>query len=372
MSNTVQDYQLAALAAGFTIGFGFLTVWEAVKQTRRNRNPLRSGYIYMVWGEVLANIGIGVIGWLFLNGRLGPTIPVLFCILLFWVFEIQLLMQIIINRIALIAEHRSTVRNLKWGTVILITAINIAVFCIWIPAHVLPPVSQTFVKINNVWDKISKVLILIVDAGLNWYFLRTVKLRLVQQHGLTKYAPLVGFNAKLMVVSIAMDALLIGLMFLKNQVVYIQFHPVAYMVKLNIEMSMASLVVRLAQGKPQNDMDPEQYSSTDPNSHSRSAHHHRSGQNGNRNHSNAIQLSSRPKKGVSTMVSSGLSKIDSDESLGGIECRTDLNVVVEDIKTAKDFSGDGSSRSSHEAPHSVFGDETPLHKNSVRVMERQL
>jgi hypothetical protein len=61
------------------------------------------------------------------------------------------------------------------------------------------------VHINNVWDKASKVLILIVDAWLNWYFLSTVKKRLVKQHGLIKYAPLVGFNAKLMVLSIAMD-----------------------------------------------------------------------------------------------------------------------------------------------------------------------
>jgi hypothetical protein len=37
-------------------------------------------------------------------------------------------------------------------------------------------------------------------------------------------------------------------MSLKNQVVYIQFHPVAYMVKLNIELSMASLITKLARG----------------------------------------------------------------------------------------------------------------------------
>jgi hypothetical protein len=40
--------------------------------------------------------------------------------------------------------------------------------------------------------------------------------------------------------------MLIGLMSLPNQVVFIQFHPVAYMVKLNIEMSMATLITRLA------------------------------------------------------------------------------------------------------------------------------
>ncbi|KAF2847247.1 hypothetical protein T440DRAFT_210805 [Plenodomus tracheiphilus IPT5] len=374
MSNSVQDYQLAALAAGFTIGFGFLTVWEAVKQTRRNRNPLRSIYIYMVWGEIFVNICIGIVGWLFLNGRLGPTVEVLFFILFFWVFEIQLLMQIIINRIALIAEHRTTVRNIKWGTVVVITTINIAVFCIWIPSHTVPPVSDTFVRINNVWDKTSKVLILIVDAWLNWYFLRTVKTRLVQQHGLTKYAPLVGFNAKLMVVSIGMDGLLIGLMFLKNQVVYIQFHPVAYMVKLNIEMSMASLVVRLAQGKSQNDMYPEEFNSnTDPTSLSRS---HANGAGGS-NKPHSIQLASRSKKGASMMKSNGLSKIDSDENLGGIECRTDLSVKVETVgKEFPNTATGSSSRSSREATRSVFdqhfgvSDETPLHKNNVRVTER--
>ncbi|KAL6702698.1 hypothetical protein ACN47E_001022 [Coniothyrium glycines] len=366
MSTTVQDYQLAALAAGFTLGFGFLTVWEALKQTRRNRNPLRSVYIYMLWGEIIANLAIGVVGWLFLTGLLGPTVPVLFFILFLWVFEIQLLMQIIINRIALIAEHRKTVRNIKWGTVVLITSINVAVFCIWIPSHTNPPVSKTFVNINNVWDKTSKVLILIVDAGLNWYFLRTVRIRLVQQHGLIKYKPLVGFNAKLMVLSIGMDALLIGLMFVKNQVVYIQFHPLVYMVKLNIEMSMASLVVRLAQGRPQNDMETEAFhSSMNPASHSRSAH---LGPRGDEVKS--VQLAPRTRKQA---IDTGLSKIDSDESLGGIECRTDLNVVVEDAGSAKEYKQQSSSRTSKEAtPYSVFGDETPLQTKTIRVQERVL
>ncbi|KAL2211649.1 hypothetical protein CC79DRAFT_1317741 [Sarocladium strictum] len=243
----VVDFQLSGLAAGFTLGFGFLTVWEAIKQTKRNRNPLRSTYIYMLWGEIVANLAIGILGWLFLGGHIGPSLPVLLFILIFWVLEIQLLMQIIVNRVAIIAESQTTVRYLKWGTAGVITAINIAVFIIWIPSHLNPPVSQTFVNINNVWDKISKVLILIVDAGLNWYFLKQVQVRLLSQHGLMKYKPLVSFNAYLMIVSIGMDAMLIGLMFLKNQVVYIQFHPVAYMVKLNIEMSMAALITRLAQ-----------------------------------------------------------------------------------------------------------------------------
>ena len=67
------DYKIASLAAGFTLGFGFLTVWEAIKQTRRNRNPARSTYIYMVWGEIVANVAIGILSWLLLDGVLKPT-----------------------------------------------------------------------------------------------------------------------------------------------------------------------------------------------------------------------------------------------------------------------------------------------------------
>ncbi|KAI1084232.1 hypothetical protein F5B20DRAFT_593349 [Whalleya microplaca] len=202
----------------------------------------------MVWGEIVANLCILILGYLWLGGALGakPTIPLLFFILLFWVFEIQLLMQIIINRISVIAERQKTIRKLKYGTAAVITAINIAVFCIFIPAHLDPPVSQLYVDINKYWDRTSKCLICVVDAGLNWYFSRTVKKRLVQQHGLVKYAPLASFNDKLMVVSILMDVMLICLMSLPNPVVFVQFHPVTYMVKLNIEMSMATLITKVA------------------------------------------------------------------------------------------------------------------------------
>lgn len=67
---TTSDLIVASLAAGFTLGFGFLTVWEAIQQTRAIRNPRRSAYIFMVWGEILTNITLGVVGYLFINGIL--------------------------------------------------------------------------------------------------------------------------------------------------------------------------------------------------------------------------------------------------------------------------------------------------------------
>ncbi|KAG9963036.1 hypothetical protein KCU61_g4287, partial [Aureobasidium melanogenum] len=246
MATSSGDLQLAAAAAGFTLGFGTLTVWRAVKQTRQNKSPHRSAFVYMIWGEILANLLIGILGWLFLNGVLQADPVVLFFILFCYVFEVQLLLQIIINRIAIIVERRVMAEKLKWATAIFISIVNICVMCIWIPAHMAKPPSQTYVEINKYWDRVSKILICLVDAGLNWYFIHVVDARLVKQHGLRKYKPLIGYYTRLGILSICMDVMLLGLMALPNQVVYIQFHPVAYMVKLYIEMSMADLIVKVA------------------------------------------------------------------------------------------------------------------------------
>jgi hypothetical protein len=44
------------------------------------------------------------------------SVPLFFSILFLWVFEIQLLMQIIINRIAIVVDNRRLIRNIKVGT----------------------------------------------------------------------------------------------------------------------------------------------------------------------------------------------------------------------------------------------------------------
>ncbi|KAF5854709.1 hypothetical protein ETB97_000891, partial [Aspergillus alliaceus] len=145
-----------------------------------------------------------------------------------------------------VAEKRSKVIIVRWSVATFLTLINIAVFCIWVPAHLDPPPSEKYVTANKYWDRTSKVLILLVDAALNIWFVSVVQQRLVKHHGLSKYTPLVRFNIYLIFMSIGLDALLIGLMSLRNQLVYIQFHPVVYMAKLNIELSMAELLKRAA------------------------------------------------------------------------------------------------------------------------------
>jgi len=69
--------------------------------------------------------------------------------------------------------------KLKIGVAILITAINISVYCIWVPARL--QVSAKYEYINNIWDRCEKVIYLLVDAALNWYFIRIVQKKLVDQ-----------------------------------------------------------------------------------------------------------------------------------------------------------------------------------------------
>ncbi|KAF2811140.1 uncharacterized protein BDZ99DRAFT_570400 [Mytilinidion resinicola] len=242
--STSTDYKVSCIAFGFTLGFGYLTGWDAWKLTRKHRSPLRSMFIWMVWGELIVNLAIAIVAWLFLEGIIKPTFPTFFFILVLWVFEIQFILQILVNRVSLITRKDSKVEYIRWGTVGIISIIEISVFCIWIPAHL--DVSQTYVHINNIWDKITKFIILFVDCGLNYYFITQIRHRLVR-NGIEKYNDLVRFNLRIIIVSISMDLLIVGTMFLQNGVVFLQFHPVAYTVKLKIELSMTNLITKIAQ-----------------------------------------------------------------------------------------------------------------------------
>jgi hypothetical protein len=72
--------------------------------------------------------------------------------------------------------------------------------------------------INEWWDRIEKVLYLILDAALNWYFLKTVKANLIN-NGLTKYNKLVVFNSRMIIISLLMDVMIIGAMSIPNSFV---------------------------------------------------------------------------------------------------------------------------------------------------------
>lgn len=114
-------------------------------------------------------------------------------------------MHIIINRIALIMYDGRRVRRLKWTVTGLIGAINIAVFIIWMPARL--QINPTWIAINNVWDRVEKGLLALIDLGLNLKFIHLVHTELIK-HGLTKYRDLYRFNITMIFVSLSLDVCL--------------------------------------------------------------------------------------------------------------------------------------------------------------------
>ncbi|OHE91956.1 hypothetical protein CORC01_12744 [Colletotrichum orchidophilum] len=193
-----------------------------------------------------------------------------------WSIQVQCLMQIIVNRIAILMPIPAQATRLKWGVFGILLAVNISVFCIWIPARL--QINSTYIHINEIWDRIEKGIFLIVDAGLNLTFIYLVKSRLIAS-GLTKYTALFRFNLAMIGVSMSLDIILIGLMSLPNTLMYVtstqkacatanrysyaQFHPLAYLLKLHIEMGMADLIAKIV--KASNPMRPHAESRRDSN-----------------------------------------------------------------------------------------------------------
>ncbi|KAG8764412.1 hypothetical protein FRC12_008108, partial [Ceratobasidium sp. 428] len=183
-----------------------------------------------------------------------------------WALQVQFLLQIIVNRICILLPTPSQRFWLKFIVAAWITAINISVYCIWVPAKL--QISAKYHNINVVWDRIEKCLYLVTDGILNWMFVDIIKKRLVSM-GLKKYDQLVKFNERIIMVSLSKDVLIIGMMSYRNDFVYMQFHPVAYMVKLEIEMCMSRLMVKVATGTGVNVYEGPDHTTSGTNSGSR-------------------------------------------------------------------------------------------------------
>jgi hypothetical protein len=104
--------------------------------------------------------------------------------------------------------------QLKWGLVIAIGCINIAVCYIWTVAQ-MPSATPYQIMVNHMFEKAEKSFFLIIDLALNLYFLYLVRFRLIAD-GLTKYWRLFKFNVGIVVVSSSMDILLLGFLSLPD------------------------------------------------------------------------------------------------------------------------------------------------------------
>lgn len=119
-----------------------------------------------------------------------------------WSVQIQLLMQIIINRIEIMMVVPAMATRLKWGVFLLLLIVNISVLIIWIPARL--QISAQWIHLNEVWDRCEKVIFGLIDLGLNLTFVYLVRFHLTK-NGLSKYIPLYRFNLVLASLSLSLD-----------------------------------------------------------------------------------------------------------------------------------------------------------------------
>ncbi|KAH9883330.1 hypothetical protein F4778DRAFT_802517 [Xylariomycetidae sp. FL2044] len=227
------DMNTGSIFFGFTLAAAIACSVKAGNQTLKSykRTQRITSYMIMIWCEIIASVVIAVISWCFQRQFINPS---------FWYrsFATSLLLMGI--------QDKS--RRLKWSIFSVILVINISVFCIWVPARL--QINETYIHINEVWDRVEKGIFCVLDACLNLYFIHLVRSRLIA-NGLTKYTRLFKMNLVMISISICLDVILIGTMSLKSAFVYLLFHPVAYLIKLQIEMTMADLigkVVKASQG----------------------------------------------------------------------------------------------------------------------------
>ncbi|KAF5632030.1 hypothetical protein F52700_6547 [Fusarium sp. NRRL 52700] len=254
------DMNIASIAWGLSLGITLFNIAKAIRQTRSawNRRKRVTSYIALIWAEIISSFILGVMCWFYLRGDIQPSMQFFFFIIVWWSTQVQCLIQIIINRVSLLMVVRSNGTKLKWLCFLTLLAVNISVFCIWVPARL--QISEGYIHLNNIWDRCEKVIFGIMDAALNFYFIYVVKQRLVA-NGLQKYTRLYQMNMFLCAVSIALDVLLICMMSLPNGFVYIQFHPLVYLLKLHIEMNMADLIGKVVRAGNHDQRGGHDYSS---------------------------------------------------------------------------------------------------------------
>lgn len=114
----------------------------------------------------------------------------------------QCILQIILNRVSILTLDRRRAKQLQLATFAAITMINISVFCIWIPAQL--QISNSYTRLNDVWDRTEKAIFATIDAGLNTYFLWVVRTKLIS-NGLTKYWALFRYNIAMVCISVSLD-----------------------------------------------------------------------------------------------------------------------------------------------------------------------
>ncbi|KAF7554974.1 hypothetical protein G7Z17_g2504 [Cylindrodendrum hubeiense] len=252
------DMNTSSIFWGFSLAAAMFAASKAAKQSQQSwqRSKRVTVYVLMLWGVWASSVVLGVLSWGFQRQYIGPSFAFFFCIVLFWAIQVQLLLQIIINRLDLLIVVPGRATRLKWLLFVIILALNISVFVIWMPARL--QISDKWVHLNLIWDRCEKIIFAIVDGGLNGYFIFLVRAR-INNDGLTKYVGLYRTNLVLIGISLSLDVVLVGLVSLNSKLIYLSFQPVCYLLKLQIEMTMADLITKVVRSSGGNGGDDVYY-----------------------------------------------------------------------------------------------------------------
>ncbi|CAH0051098.1 unnamed protein product [Clonostachys solani] len=233
----------------------FRCVQQTYSQYRRTRRV--NLYMFLIWLELISTTLMGGTAWGYVRGVIPPSMWYFlgavtstnnliimayeFQVIL-WIVQINAILQIILNRISLISDNKPHVRRVQWFLFGCVLLLQVAVACFWVPAQL--QISDLYVDINHVFDRTEKVVFALIDLCLNVYFIHLVRSTLIA-YGLTKYVLLYRVNIAMILVSMTMDVLIIGMMSLPSAFLYVLFHPLAYLIKLHIELSMAELIAKI-------------------------------------------------------------------------------------------------------------------------------
>ncbi|OLL24037.1 hypothetical protein NEOLI_004573 [Neolecta irregularis DAH-3] len=226
---------------GWTLGFAYFVTWYTVSQ--KVVNLKMNMYVFMLWGEFVAIISFSVASWLRLIGAISPLYVIRLGFLISWMIQLHFLMQIIINRICILLTQRNHRLCLKYGIAVLVGFITMSGLPYWLPENL--KVAGNFIYVRSNRNRIEKISYSIIDAFLNFFFIYLVNFKL-RAFGFRKYESLLRFNVRIVFISLIMDVILCGTMWLRVDLLYFQFIPVSNMVKLNIEMSLSDLIVALS------------------------------------------------------------------------------------------------------------------------------
>ncbi|KAM5343312.1 hypothetical protein ACJ41O_014278 [Fusarium nematophilum] len=241
---SVNDQAFTNMLFGCTIGIGAWTACEAFTQTSRSWRRIRqvTTYVAFVWAEWWSCLIVSLIFWMNMRSYIPPSFEFYFFVIVLWSIQIQCLMQIIINRIALLMQVPAHATRLKWAIFFILLAIILSTFCVFIPARL--QISATYIYAFKIWIYIKKGILLAVDIALNLYFIYQVRSHLIAA-GLVKYKKLYRFNICMIIISISLDVLTIGLVSLQHYFIFSQIHPLTFLIKLHIEMRMADLIGKI-------------------------------------------------------------------------------------------------------------------------------